>query len=194
MLKSILEEIISPSTESGTMTFWHGGNLNDIYNDMVAHKKGRFEYGAGLYLTSHYGTATKYAKGSRKLYQITIRKGIDISEVNINKDKCLNFINEFVIKNKKKEIIERMLKYDKNGIPADIFQNVIINEEAIKPANTTELRTFMVDNGIDYCIVDNAFGWHERMIVLFNTKLIVNQRIVKSNDKIEVFDLPTDWN
>lgn len=125
MLKTLLEDI-------GTMTLWHGGNLNDLYNDMVNHKKGRFEYGCGLYLTTHYMTAKKYAKGNRKLYQITIEKGTDMTEVRIPVEVCLEFINEYTIKNKRKEIVDRIKRYDKNGIPADIFQNVIINEEAIQ--------------------------------------------------------------
>lgn len=52
---------------------------------------------------------------------------------------------------------------------------------------------FMVDNGIDYCIVDNAFGWHERMIVLFNMKKMVKQKVIKPTDKIEEVDLFTKF-
>jgi hypothetical protein len=47
--------------------------------------------------------------------------------------------------------------------------------------------------GVDYSIVDNAFGWHERMVVLFNMKCIVSKRVVSSKEKLEVFDLPTTF-
>jgi hypothetical protein len=48
--------------------------------------------------------------------------------------------------------------------------------------------------GVDYCIVDNAFGWHEKMIVLYDMKLIITKTVIKPKDKIEVFDLPTNFN
>jgi hypothetical protein len=70
------EDSISPSTEPNTMSLWHGGDLEGAYQETISHKKGRSEWGPGLYLTTHYGTAQKYSKGSRKLYMITIKKGL----------------------------------------------------------------------------------------------------------------------
>jgi protein tyrosine/serine phosphatase len=191
----ITEDTISPSTEPRTMSLWHGGDLSESYDETISHKKGRFEYGPGLYLTTHYGTAKKYAKGSRKLYLITIRKGININDIVITSEKVTAFVNEYVIKSKRKDVmfyIERQIKNDK--INAETFCNIIINNDAIKPSDTNRLRTFFIMNGIDYSIVNNAFGWHEKMIVLFDMKLIINKVIVKPKDKIEVFDLPTDFN
>jgi len=45
-----------------TMSFWHGGNLDD-YDDVIAHKKGRSEFGPGLYLTTSWDVVQKYRKG-----------------------------------------------------------------------------------------------------------------------------------
>ena len=42
------------------MNVWHGGKLEDSYQDSISHKKGRWEHGPGLYLTTHYDTAKKY--------------------------------------------------------------------------------------------------------------------------------------
>lgn len=187
-----INEIIPPNIQ-GTMNFWHGGNLND-YNDVIAQKNGRYEYGPGLYITTHYGTALKYAKGSRKLYLVTVEKGQDLSNSVINEERAINFISKFVITSKRKEILNRMAKYFIEGsIKAYVFNNILLNEKAIKPVNTKFLRSFYVDNGIDYEIVDNAFGWHEKMVVLYNMKKLVNVIQIKSGDKISVFDLPTNF-
>jgi hypothetical protein len=171
------------------MQFWHGGNLDD-YNDIIAQKNGRYEYGPGLYLTTHYDTAKKYAKGSRKFYLISVEKGNDINKSILNLDLVKDFIFKYVIKNKQKEILQRIEKYNiDNTIKAYIFNNILLNEKALSPKNTSNLRQFLIDNGIDYEIVDNPFGWGEKMMVLYNMKKIKDVKIISPKDKIEKYDL-----
>jgi hypothetical protein len=171
------------------MQFWHGGNLND-YDENIAQKNGRYEYGAGLYLTTHYDTALKYSKGSRKLYLITVDKGNDINNSFLNLDDVKEFVLNNVIKNKQKEILERLEKYNQeNKIKAFIFNNIILNEKALKPKNTINLREFLINNNIDYEIVDNPFGWGEKMMVLYNMKKIKDIKQITSKDEITKYDL-----
>jgi hypothetical protein len=187
-------ESISPSTKPGTMSLWHGGNLDDPKETLI-HKKGRHEYGPGLYLTTYYDTAAKYAKGGRKMYMITIEKGTELDDVSLDVKKVKKFIDDHVIGNKKKTVLESINKHMKDDkVKAYILNNTIINNEALKPSNTQYLREFFVSEGIDYCKVFNAFGWGEMMIVLFNMKKIVDKVVVKPKDNIDVYDLPTEFN
>lgn len=182
------ENEIVPSSIPNIMNFWHGGNLDD-YGDAIAQKNGRYEYGPGLYITTHYDTARKYAKGSRKLYLVTVENGTDISEASLDEDKVRGFINSYVIGSKRKEILSRMEKHFVDGkIKANTFNVILLNNSAVKPSNTINLRSFLVDNGIDYEIVFNPFGWGENMMVLYNMDKIVNVIKVNSTDKIKVFD------
>jgi GNAT superfamily N-acetyltransferase len=172
-----------------TIFFWHGGNLNE-YNEIIAQKSGRYEYGAGLYLTTKWEVASKYAKGSRKMYKVEVELGVDISDSNIDIDVLNEFIDKYVITAKRKEIKQRIEKYNKEGkVKGNIFNNIILNEKAIKSSNTYKLREFFVENGIDYEIVNNAFGWGEDMMVLYNMKKIVKTEIVSNKNKIEYYDL-----
>jgi len=183
------EETITPPDIPNTMNFWHGGNLEN-YNEVIAQKNGRYEYGAGLYLTTHYNTAVKYSKGSRKLYLVTVENGVDIEKSFLDVEKVKNFIDTYVIGRMRKMVWERLEKYiDGNNVKAYVFNNIILNEKAIKSTNTRYLRSFFVENGIDYNIVNNAFGWGEMMMVLYNMKKIVNIIQIKPKDKIEVYDL-----
>jgi len=171
------------------MQFWHGGDL-DNYDDIIAQKNGRYEYGPGLYLTTHYDTAKKYAKGRRKFYIISVEKGNDINKSLLDFDKVKQFILKYVIKSKQKEILQRVEKYNKeNTIKGYIFNNILLNEKALSPRNTSKLRQFLIDNGIDYEIVDNPFGWGEKMMVLYNMKKIKDVRQITTKDKIENYDL-----
>jgi hypothetical protein len=191
----ISEAVIAPSSEEGTMSLWHGGNLEDAYDDTISHKKGRWEYGPGLYLTTQYDTASKFAKGSRKFYMITVKKGTDLKDVQLPMTVIQEFVNEYVIKNKRKDFMQATDRHVKDGkMNAEVFLNIIINHQSINSKDTNQLRNFFVRNGIDYSTVDNAYGWGERMIVLFNMKNMIGKVQVKPGDKIETYDLPKKFN
>jgi len=183
----ISEDLIVKPDIPNTMSFYHGGNL-DRYEPSLAQKKGRYEYGAGLYLTTHYETAHKYAKGSRKMYLVTVEIGTDVNKAFINLDRAKEFINKFAVASMRKELIKILDSYTKDTtIKAYIFNNILNNYKAIKPSNTTNVRDFFIENNIDYEIVDNPFGWGEQMMVLYNMKKIVKSIIIKPNDKIQDF-------
>lgn len=185
----ILENIINPPNIPNTKNFWHGGNL-DEYNDVIAQKNGRYEYGAGLYLITKYDIAKKYSKGNRKLYIVTVELGNDITDSTIPQKNVHEFINIYVVHKLRKTIIERLEKYTENGlVDAQVFNNIILNHKAIKGSNTSKLRQFLIDNNIDYEIVHNAFGFGEEMMVLYNMKKIVNIIQIKSNHRMEKYDL-----
>lgn len=193
LIRTILEAhaAVFEATETGTMTFWHGGNL-DRYDDVIAQKSGRYEFGPGLYATTQYEVVQKYTKGGRKLYKIEVERGTDIQNVNLSMASVTEFVNTYVPKSKRKDVLSRYSKYIKNdSLPAMIFMNVILNEKAIPSTYTSYLRQFLVDSGIDYELVQNAFGWGESMIVLYNMKKLKSAKQITSKDKITEFDLPT---
>lgn len=181
-------KVIEPSTEPGTITMWHGGNLDD-YEDYIVHRAGRSQNGAGLYLTSNWMIANSYAKGSRKIYQVVVRKGTDITEVSLDWYRCSGLLSDVGVKTRMKENLPRFQKHiDEDGtIPASVFNNIIINEELILPKNLNRLRSFLVESGVDYEL--NRFRGYP-MLVLFNMKKIVSVTRVMPKDKIVEFDLP----
>lgn len=184
----IKENLVSPPNIPNTMNFWHGGNL-DEYSDIIAQKNGRYEFGAGLYLITKYDIAKRYAKGSRKLYIVTVEKGNDIQDSFLDIEKCIDFVKTYVLVNKRKEIFSRLNEHNKDGkIKAYIFNNLIINHKAIKSSYTKYLRAFLVKNNIDYEIVNNAFGFGEDMMVLYNMNKIVNTIIFKPKDRMDNYD------
>jgi len=189
-IKNILEEandFISPPNIPNTMNFFHGGNL-DEYNDVIAQKNGRYEYGPGLYLTNEYSVAKKYAKGNRKLYLITVEKGNDINDVVLSYQKCFNFIKEFCISKKLKEIILTLKEYEQNEtILASIFNNIILNHKAIMSTKTKYLRQFLIDNDIDYELISS--GYFGNLMVLYNMQKIKNIIRIKSTDKLTIYTL-----
>lgn len=178
---SLLSELNKDNSE---FTFYHGGDLEDFKSNL-SHKKGRFEYGPGLYLTSSYEVASKYSKGSRKLYLVTVEDGVEIDSVYLNKDLVLNFLKEVTTKDFIKEILNRLARFEKDSkIPVSVVNNLLINLDAVKPSKTAIWRKFLIDNGIDYNIVDNPFGYHDTMLVLYNTNKIKSIKRITSKDSL----------
>lgn len=187
--KQFIEAIISPSREPNTLSLYHGGNLEAEYKA----RKNRIEYLPGLYLTTHLETARKYQKGSRKLYLITIRKGKDLRSIQLPCEKAIFYVNNNVPRSKRRVSIDNINSLSDNGqINASTFGNMLLNNNAVKDG--LRLKAFFIENGADYSIINNAFGWNERMIVLFNMSLIVDSKIIGPKDRFEVIDLPKEFN
>jgi hypothetical protein len=168
------------------MQFWHGGNL-DL---PIQTRSGKWEYGPGLYLTTHYGTAKKYAKGNRKFYRITVEQGSDSNNSFIPLPDIAQFVNTYCIVKKRKEVLEAISKYEQNGsVVADRMITIIINYDGLRTANVSDLREFLVKNGVDYTMVSSPFGWGEKMMVLYNMNKIISKEVIGPKDKIEKYDL-----
>lgn len=181
------ESIIEKDNNPNHMTFWHGGNLDDI--SIKGNRSGRSMYGSGLYLAKSYTDVQKYAKGSRKLYKVVVEKGTDINEVKLDIDKVNDFMNKYISKAKQKELRYYIDKNTKDGkIEADTFNNLVINYKAISNKNQKELIYFLIENGVDYEYHNRPGFYHGDILTLFNTSKIVDIVRVTSKDKIKDFE------
>lgn len=175
-----LKDILVP--ENVPQKFYHGGNLESM-DDFIPQKNGRYEYGPGLYLIDHLETAIKYAKGSRKLYEVEVAPGNNINDSFLDFEAVKKFTEQYVLKDKREEFLQSMLKRSKdNKIPAFMFQNRILNDKLIRPKDTINLRKTLVENGIDYEMVKSPFGWGENMMVLYNMSKIISTKILKKSE------------
>ena len=114
-----------------------------------------------------------------KLYYVVVNYGKDINEVKLSIDVVNKFIETYCVKKNKKDITNRLSKHIKDGqISASIFNNIML-DGGISSSNTDELRNFLVSNGIDYEIIENAFGWGEQMMVLYNMSKKVSHTEIK---------------
>ena len=176
--KEITEEIAQ------TMTLWHGGrNLQFNHMEMIPVKKGRWEYGPGLYLTTHYETARKYARGGGNTYKVTVEKGKDISNITIPLNEAIDFVNRYVKKDYRRIIVKDLINnVDRVGVlNLQVLVNLCVNDQCLTPKNTISLRKFLVDHGADYDIVSRYNGRDESIVVIYNPQKIKKIEIVKSS-------------
>lgn len=171
-----------------TLTLWHGGrDLEYSYKSFQSSKKGRWEHGPGVYLTTHYERASSYAKGGGKTYLVEFSEGNDIENVKIPLSEVYEFVNSYVIKKKTKEVLDCILSNsqrtsDDNSIKASYFLNIMINFDAIMPSKTEKLNEFLVNKGVDYSIVNRFGGRDETVFVIFNNNLIQKVKPVPAKE------------
>lgn len=171
-----------------TLTLWHGGrDLEHNYRSFQTSRKGKWEHGPGIYLTTHYERAYSYAKGGGKTYLVEFKEGNNIDNVNLSLSFVYEFINSYVVKKKAKEVID-CIKENSNRlsnddtIKASYFLNIMINFDAIMPSKTYHLNKFLVDNGADYSIVNHFGGREETVFVIFNNDIIHKVKSVPAKE------------
>lgn len=183
-----------------TLTLWHGGrDLEYSYHSFQSSRKGKWEHGPGIYLTTHYERASSYAKGGGKTYLVEFSEGNNIENVYIPLSEIYEFVNLYVIKRKAKEVIDCIKDNSKrtsNGdtIKASYFLNIMINFDALSPAKTNNLNEFLVNHGADYSVVDNFGGRAETVFVIFNNKLIHKVKSIPAKDvDLSQWELPVSF-
>lgn len=101
----------------------------------------------------------------------------------------MEFINMYVSKAKQKVILHYINKntHD-NKIDADVFNNILLNNKAIKLENQQDLIYLLIDNGIDYDYLGRIAYSHGDVMVLYNTDKIKEITRVTGKDKIDDFN------
>lgn len=172
-------------TSEQTFTLWHGGRgLESDYLEIKAHGKGRWEHGPGLYLTTHYDTAMKYAKGGGKLYRVTIRLGTNIEDVTIPLEDALAFVQRHVVSRMRPQMIRDLQSnYQRMGgkLRAEVLVNLCLNLSAIPNSKTNALRQFLIDHGVDYAKTRYG-GRDETVVVVINPRMIKKVEVVRAGD------------
>lgn len=177
-----------------TMELWHGGKLPGIISRIEQPKPGRWEMGPGLYLTTHYSTAQRYAKGGRKVYRVSLVSGKNLGAAAVSQDVLFHFINKTYSKvnakvlkdyyndpmNKPRSSVAGMLKLEN-------LLNLTINDELLRPSKAVRLAEFFVECGVDYSVNRHFGGRNETVLVVFNPKII--KKVVPVSAK----DWKPDW-
>ena len=170
-------------SENNLITMYHGGrDLEFSYDEMLGNKSNQSQNGPGLYLTNYYGSARKYAKGGGKVYKVTFKRGIEISEVTLNIKETLHYLNNIRLQNRKYLLNFINNKY-KETIPAANLLNLLVNFDCITSGNSASIRNFLAINNIDYQVSYNMAGFSgQTWVVIFNPKIIVTVTIVKPTE------------
>jgi len=165
--------VIRRLEETGSSSFllYHGGTMAAP----SAPKKGRWEFGPGLYLTTSYDLARKYGGGSRRVYRCEVARGNEINSVRIPAPAVEGWLKLYG-GTKRKQILADLARHLKDGTyPVSVLVNLCINCD-LRSSSAAALRAFLVEHGVSYS-VDRWSGGSVAdtyILTLFDDSLLLN--------------------
>ena len=188
-----LKNLLNEGIESDYIKLYHGGKKWSKWNaEVSAPKKGRYEAGAGIYTTTYYETAQKYARGSNVVSIVYIDKDITLADnVNLPIEDLVNFVKLYIGPKNRKQFLsniedsyQRMKRF-----PASHLLNLSVNFE-IGGKQAMEVMKFVVEHGVDASL--QKMSGDEEWLVIHNPTII--KKVVHTTPKdvsVDDYNLPT---
>jgi hypothetical protein len=185
-----------------SITMWHGGRKWQWGPEIMQGKKGQTERGPGIYCTSHYMTASKYAKGGGQVRRLVIEPRELLEDIAIPLADAIGFVKSHLIRRTHEDIMQRLsdcserlrdgvytLKGEGPHVPLSVLNNLCINSDQAHGERGLELNKFLVSYGADASF-DYASG-REVWGCIFNPECIKRHEVMPASavDKGE-YELP----
>lgn len=174
-------------SETGTFQMWHGSRRWDGSPEIRAPRAGRYEAGPGIYLTTHYATARKYAKGGGTTFLVTVDRSFRLAEnVVIPLEVAIDFVKQRM-RHKAKIIADLKMnaaRQNTAGVIASVLINLTVNYEAGAGNAGLALAKFLREQGVDASL--EAPTGQEQWLV------VINPRIIRSMTAMPAAKVSTD--
>lgn len=161
---------------SNNLQFWHGAHRWDKFHDQKNLPKGKCEYGPGLYLTTNYNTAAKYAKGNGKVILIELTPEINWLQ---HEKRPFSLLREMVndcyhLKGKQKILNELEQLHARLGNPemldAEYLVNLFVNNDVSHGNGGRYLQDWLLTQNIDASLANSRYN--DDWVVIFNEAII----------------------
>ena len=160
---------------------WHGGRMDGSV-EVQTPRKGRYEAGPGIYLTTRYETARRYAKGGGSTFLVSLKPNLRFSEdVSIPLQSGIDFAQKYLGTKKKNIIADLKANCDRHNLEtfrANILINLVVNYEAGSGRAGLALAKFLSDNGVDGSL-ENMSG-AEQWVVICNPSAILKVERIRA--------------
>lgn len=180
---------------------YHGARAWSGTPEVRGAKKGRVEYGPGLYLTTSYETARKYSKGGGSVLRI----GLDPQIVWLESAR-MPLADALALARSLRGAKTRLerVAYDLSAaaermkgrlggdvVPVPSLVNLLVNLDLVSGVNGPVVAAALVALGIEASLVNAKHG--EDWVVLFDPRKIVSVDVVKPSDVGDGKPCPWDW-
>lgn len=176
---------------------WHGGRRWSGKPEVQAPRKGRYECGPGIYLSTRYLTARRYAGGSNVTTLVTIAEKVRwLQQAELPLSELVEFLDTAPrLKNRraiKEDLLQRAVRRGhalSDLAPVESLVNVLINTDALAGQVGLHLAHWLVSKGIDASLY-HAYG-QDQWVVVFNPAIIVQHKVVSAtNAPLDLYELP----
>jgi len=174
--------------------FWHGSRRWEGSPELRGPRAQRAEWGCGLYLTTRYMTALKYAKGGGA----TMLFGLDpaarkLEGLRISIDEMRTAVRGIARLQKRDLILEdierNVARNGKGEVGLNVLVNLAVNHDAMVGAPAVAISEFVASQGADISVGLRTAG--EQWVVVFNPKVIRKfERVSASRVQLNDYELP----
>jgi hypothetical protein len=173
---------------NSTFLMWHGSRRWDGSPEIRAPRAGRYEAGPGIYLSTNYMTARRYAKGGGATMLATVDQNLALAERTlIPLATALEFCKTAPRMRHKREIAADVRanadRHHSDAIAANILINLVVNYEAGSGDAGLALARFLRDQGVDGSLEpQNNEDW----------LVIINPKVIRSMKRVPANEVPSD--
>jgi len=172
------------------MRLYHGGRIEGA-PEVRPHRGGHAEHGAGIYLTTSWETAAKYAKGGGRVYCFLLKDRLTwINEVRVPYDNALLLVKRLPrVRGGRADLMQRLRRWEA-GVPAEVLLNLVVNTGSSSGETGAMVSRFLADGGVDAVLERRGL---EDWVVVLNPAVVMNVSVVppKAVGSHEFpFDLP----
>jgi len=197
---------------SNTFQIWHGSRRWDGNPEVRPAKRGRAEWGAGIYGSTHFLTASSYAQGGGKVQLLTIQQTRLLEKSCLPLSAVTDFIKRYIPRNLRSLMLEdcennaermrnKVLNIcdpvgtgnaDTTWIEADVLRNLMVNYEVISGVKGVTLANFYAEQGIGLSLDIGGMKPGEHWLVVYDPQLIVSWQSHTYETALEIgHELPT---
>jgi len=192
IVRDTLQNIRLIESNSRIVKFYHGGTAWKFNKPIVMPtKKGRWECGPGIYMSTSYNRAKDYAGGNKivQLIEIDANKITLPNEVKVELNDVMNLISSIRIKNRQQLTQDLKNRFKKGHDRADTVINLLVNNEALSGDGGPIVAKWLSDHGIT---ADFNRFYSEEWLIVFDPSIIIKATKVdpKSVKNDFEFDLP----
>jgi hypothetical protein len=157
---------------------WHGGKRWDGRPEVRPSKQGRYECGPGIYLSTNYSTARKYATGGKVVTRVSLADNIGwLERTKLPLKELLHYLDT-APRLPRREAVKRdfLERQDRRSLaPNDLCDvarlvNTLINEELLAGKLGVHLAEWLTSKGIDASLHSPRVG--EQWVIVFNPAAI----------------------
>lgn len=164
---------------------WHGSRRWDGNPEVRAPKKGRYEAGPGIYMTTNFQTAQRYAKGGGSTMLFHLDPSLKFAhDVLIPKHEAISFVKSAKgIRNRNKiisDIESNSSRRNSESVSAEVINNLFVNHEAASGNAGLQLVDFLKSKGVD--AIFHPHSSQEHWIALINPKKVLKWTKMPSKD------------
>lgn len=177
--------------------FWHGGSRWHDRPEVRAPRKGRYECGPGIYLTTSYLRARKYAAGGKVTTLVTLADSVRwLEQAKLPLQQLVDFLRTAPRLRNRHQLIEDFLLRQvarqlamADLCPVEHLVNLLINAEALTGKVGLYLAEWLSINGID--AARHKPQSQEQWVIVFNPAIIRKYQVVPAAGvSLDKYDLP----